>query len=104
MNATREEMEESIAKDMNRNDDTGAVRKPIDDPVNHPSYYTDGKIEVLDFILDKHLGFLLGNCVKYISRAGKKYPGNKAKEIEDLKKARFYLDRRIEQLEEVMRE
>ena len=44
------------------------------DPVNHPSYYTDGKIEVIDYIKDKGLGFSLGNAVKYISRAGKKDP------------------------------
>lgn len=59
--------------------------------VDHPSYY-QGKIEVIDFIEDKKLGFNLGNCVKYISRAGKKNPD---KRIEDLKKARWYLDREI---------
>lgn len=61
------------------------------DSVNHPKYY-QGKIEVIDFIEDKGLGFNLGNCVKYISRAGKKNP---EKRIEDLKKARWYLDREI---------
>lgn len=68
------------------------------DPVNHPSHYTDGKIEVIDYIEDKCLGFCLGNAVKYISRAGKKDP---AKEIEDLKKAVWYINRRIKELEEV---
>lgn len=67
------------------------------DPVNHPSHYTDGKIEVIDFIEDKNLNFHLANAVKYISRAGKKDP---SKEIEDLKKARWYLDRYIQKLEE----
>ena len=67
------------------------------DPVNHPSHYTDGKIEVIDFIEDKKLNFHLANAVKYISRAGKKDP---SKEIEDLKKARWYLDRYIQKLEE----
>lgn len=66
------------------------------DPVNHPSHYTDGKIEVIDFIEDKKLNFHLANAVKYISRAGKKDP---SKEIEDLKKARWYLDRYIQKLE-----
>ena len=65
------------------------------DPVNHPSYYTDGKIEVIDYIKDKGLGFCLGNAVKYISRAGKKDP---EKEIEDLRKAAWYINRRIEEL------
>lgn len=68
----------------------------IHDPINHPSYYC-GKIEVIDFIEDRGLGYHLGNCVKYISRAGKKDPD---KELEDLKKARWYLDRRIKNLEE----
>ena len=67
------------------------------DPVNHPSHYTDGKIEVIDFIEDKKLGFCLGNVVKYIARAGKKDP---KKEIEDLNKAKWYLERRIKELEE----
>lgn len=66
------------------------------DAVNHPSHYTDGKIEVIDFIEDKKLPFHLGNVVKYVSRAGKKDP---AKTIEDLKKARWYLDRYIHMLE-----
>lgn len=65
------------------------------DVVNHPSHYTDGKIEVIDFIEDKGLGFCLGNAVKYISRAGKKYPD---KEIEDLEKAIWYIKRRIKEL------
>lgn len=64
--------------------------------VNHPSHYCDGKIEVIDFIEDKKLNYHLGNVIKYISRAGKKCPD---KEIEDLKKARWYLDRYIEKLE-----
>ena len=69
----------------------------INDPVSHPAHYTDGKIEVIDFIEDKGLNFHRGNAVKYIARAGKKDP---TKEIEDLKKARWYLDREIGRLEE----
>lgn len=65
------------------------------DPVNHPPHYTDGKIEVIDFIEDKELGFHLGNAVKYIARAGKKDP---AKKLEDLKKGAWYLNREIERL------
>lgn len=62
------------------------------DQVNHPSHYADGKIEVIDFIEDKNLGFSLGNAVKYIARAGKKNPD---KRKEDLQKAAWYLDREI---------
>ena len=67
------------------------------DPVNRPAHYTDGKIEVIDFIEDKKLGFCRGNAIKYISRAGKKDP---SKEIEDLNKAKWYIERRIKELEE----
>lgn len=67
------------------------------DPVNRPSHYTDGKIEVIEFIEDKNLGFCLGNAVKYIARAGKKDP---TKEIEDLNKAKWYIERRIKELKE----
>ena len=67
----------------------------LSDPVNHPDYYTDGKIEVADFICDKDLNFCLGNVVKYVSRAGKKDPET---HIQDLKKAAWYLNREIERL------
>lgn len=67
------------------------------DPVNRPAHYTDGKIEVIEYIEDKRLGFCLGNAVKYISRAGKKDP---SKEIEDLNKAIWYINRRIKELSE----
>lgn len=65
------------------------------DNVNHPSHYTSGKIEVIDFIEDQKLPYHLGNVVKYISRAGKKDP---TKTVEDLEKARWYLDRYIKLL------
>ena len=69
----------------------------MSDAVNHPSHYTDGNIEVIEYIEDKKLGYCLGNAVKYISRAGKKDP---AKEIEDLQKADWYINRRIMELEQ----
>ena len=68
----------------------------MNDIVNHPSHYTDRKIEVIDFIEDKHLNFHRGNAVKYISRAGKKNP---EKEMEDLQKAAWYINREIKRLE-----
>lgn len=77
--------------------DLGAVDKPTPaDNVNHPSHYTFGKIEVIDFIEDKKLGFHLGNAVKYISRAGRKNPD---KTVEDLRKAVWYINRQIQRLE-----
>lgn len=63
------------------------------DAVNHPSHYTRGKIEVIDFIEDQQLPYHLGNVIKYVARAG--YKGNK---LEDLKKARWYLDRYINEV------
>jgi hypothetical protein len=69
-----------------------------DDVVNHPSHYTDGNIEVMDFIEDKQLNFARGNVIKYVSRAGKKDPN---KELEDLQKGFWYLNREIERLKKL---
>lgn len=68
------------------------------DPVNHPSHYVDGNIEVMDFIEDKQLNFARGNVIKYVSRAGKKDPN---KELEDLLKSMWYLNREIERLKKL---
>lgn len=65
------------------------------DPVNHPSHYTKGKIEVADFIADQKLNFDRGNAVKYICRAGSKDP---KKEVEDLEKAIWYIKHEIKAL------
>lgn len=66
--------------------------------VDHPSHYGggDNPYEAIKVIEAWQLGFCLGNTVKYICRAGKK-PG--AEDIEDLKKAQFYLNREIERIE-----
>ena len=66
------------------------------DNVNHPKHYNDGKIEVIDFIEDKKLGFCLGNAIKYICRAGKK---DKNKEVEDIQKSIWYLHRYLENID-----
>lgn len=67
--------------------------------VDHPQHYggAQAKHEAISVIEEWNLGFHLGNVVKYISRAGKK-PDQDT--ISDLKKARWYLDRFIEQLED----
>lgn len=70
-----------------------ADKPQVHDAVNHPSHYTRGKIEVIDFIEDQQLPYHLGNVVKYVARAG--YKGDK---LEDLKKARWYLDRYINEV------
>ena len=68
-------------------------RTPSSDNVSHPSHYANGwsnGAEVID--LTEHLSFCAGNVVKYVCRAGRKDPD---KHVEDLEKARWYLDREI---------
>lgn len=67
----------------------------MSDNVNHPAHYTgfSNGCEVID--ITEHLTPNLGNVVKYCARAGRKDP---TKHIEDLQKARFYLDREIGRL------
>lgn len=65
------------------------------DVVNHPPHYkSDSGIESIDVIEGFGLNFHLGNVIKYILRHNKK-----GKPLEDLKKARWYLDREIEKME-----
>lgn len=68
--------------------------------IYNPDYYRTGKIEVADYIEDKGFNFFLGNVVKYVSRAGKK-EGNAL--IQDLKKAKWYLDREISRQEQLLK-
>ena len=53
----------------------------MSDPINSPPHYTAGGVETITFIEAKNLGYHLGNCVKYISRAGLKNP----EPLEDLR-------------------
>jgi hypothetical protein len=65
---------------------------PTNDPVNHPSHYTFGRFEVIDVLEDWFPEDpLLWQTVKYLARA--KHKGNF---LQDLKKAQFYLNKRIE--------
>ena len=66
----------------------------VNDEINSPKHYTQGKIETIDYIED--MGYIEGNIIKYISRY--KFKG---KPIEDLKKARWYIDRLIKKEEEL---
>lgn len=74
------------------------------DPVNHPSHYTNSDavcsecgtpIECID--VTQHMGFCLGNAVKYIWRAGLK---DEDQTVQDLKKAIWYIQRHIDNLVE----
>ena len=64
------------------------------DNVNHPLHYNKGKFEAIDVIEDWNLNFNLGNTVKYIARAE-----HKNSKLEDLKKAKWYLDRECNKIE-----
>lgn len=80
------------------NEEFSLKPQPTPDTINHPSHYTTGLVEPIDVIEDWKLSFCLGNVIKYIARAN-----YKGKRIEDLKKARWYLDREIQQLERIDR-
>ena len=68
--------------------------QPLHDAVNHPSHYTEHPSGVECIQITEHMNFCLGNAVKYIWRAGLKNDNA----IEDLKKARWYVDRELERL------
>lgn len=70
-----------------------------DDPVNHPAHYTDHPSGVECIEITEHMGFCLGNAIKYIWRAGLK----SANAIQDLEKARWYIDREIGRLRDLKR-
>lgn len=61
----------------------------MSDPVNHPPHYTSHPSGVETIQITEHMGFCLGNVIKYVMRCDMK--GG----VEDLKKARWYLDREI---------
>jgi hypothetical protein len=67
----------------------------MNEQINHPQHYggADNTYEAIKVIEAWDLGFCLGNTIKYISRAGKK---DKAKRLEDLNKALWYLQREID--------
>jgi hypothetical protein len=74
----------------------------FNDQVNSPSHYTAGGIETIDYIKAKltkeeYMGYLKGSILKYTSRAGKKLS-----ELEDFKKARWYIDKIIEEVASVI--
>jgi hypothetical protein len=68
--------------------------KSTNDPVNRPKHYTSHPSGIECIQITEHMGFNLGNAVKYVWRADLK---NDA--LEDLKKARFYIDREIQKRE-----
>jgi hypothetical protein len=67
---------------------------PAHDPINRPAHYCAGKLEVYEAIAGMELGYTEGNIVKYVARH--KFKNG----VEDLQKARWYLDRLIESYKE----
>ena len=90
-----DELSEALKKKEKQKKKYSVIHYP-EDTVNHPKHYTFGKYEVIDVLEDWGLDkeFCLGNTIKYIARA--KHKGH---ELEDLKKAQWYLNRKISQLE-----
>ncbi len=66
------------------------------DPVNHPKHYTAHPSGVECIQITEHMTFNVGNAVKYLWRAGLK---DIAPQVQDLKKARWYIDREISRCE-----
>lgn len=65
------------------------------DEIRHPSHYCFGKYEPVKVIQDRELSFCLGNVIKYLARAVRKYGNSK---LQDLLKAKQYLEFEIEDL------
>ena len=80
--------ENAVARPKARLATSADVVKP--DLINSPPHYTTGGVETIDFIEAKKLNYNLGNVVKYITRAD-----HKGSRIEDLRKAKWYLEREI---------
>lgn len=71
------------------------------DNVNHPKHYTSHPSGIECIEITRHYCFAIGNAIKYLWRAGLKVEEgltNKQKEIEDLEKAKWYINDRINQL------
>ncbi len=70
----------------------------VEDVVNHPKHYNDHPSGVECIVIAEWMNYCLGQVLKYIWRAGIK---SSATHIQDLEKARWYLDREINRLKEV---
>ena len=62
----------------------------MNDPVNHPKHYTEHPSGVECIEITEYMNFCVGNAIKYLWRAGLK-----GEQVEDLRKARWYIDREI---------
>lgn len=80
------------------------MSKQVDNPVDHPEHYggVDNPYEAIKVIEAWNLSFCLGNTIKYIARAGKKETDTTFTCVQDLEKARWYLDREIYKLRGIL--
>lgn len=83
---------------------SNTLQVPQKDMVNHPQHYTSHPSGVECIDITRHYCFSIGSAIKYLWRAGLKKDASltdNQKEIEDLKKAIWYINDRIKQLEKV---
>lgn len=71
----------------------------MNDNVNHPSHYTSHPSGIECIQITEHMDFCIGNAIKYLWRAG-----GKNDEVEDLKKAIWYIQRKIDLIEKLNHE
>ena len=62
----------------------------------NPQHYRQGNIEVIDFILDQKMNYLIASSVKYLCRFPHKYNGEGR--LDDLRKARWFIEKQIEEI------
>ena len=78
------------------------IKEIEEDKVNHPKHYTSHPSGIEAIQITEHYDFCVGNAIKYLWRSGLKQDADKSnseKEIEDLKKAIWYINRKIENLQ-----
>lgn len=86
-------MSNSGLKNNSIEEHSAAVKAGMKDPVEHPPHYTQHPSGVECIDITEHMGFNLGNAIKYIWRAP-----HKNKQAEDLKKAIWYINRELKRL------
>lgn len=77
------------------------IREIEEDRVNHPKHYTSHPSGIEAIQITEHYDFCIGNAIKYLWRSGLKQDANNPnseKEIEDLEKAVWYINRKISNL------
>ena len=62
----------------------------------NPAHYQQGKIEVIDFILDQKMSYLIASATKYLCRYPHKHKGEGR--LDDLRKARWFIEKQIEEI------